>query len=257
MENLLLHKENGIATITINREDKLNALNFQTLDELRSLIIHLLKDEQIACIILTGAGKKAFVAGADISEIRYLNQHDAEKTVAEVHDTFNLIENSPKPIIAAINGYALGGGCELMMACHIRIASESAQFAQPEINLGIIPGYGGTQRLPQLIGKGKALELMLTGDMISAKEAEKLGLINMIVEQENLLVHCYTLAKKLAEKPAVATKLIIDAVNAHYQHDQDGFQREIKNFGKCCESEDFKEGTQAFLEKRKANFRNK
>ena len=151
----------------------------------------------------------------------------------------------------------MGGGCELIMACHIRIASENAQFAQPEINLGIIPGYGGTQRLPQLIGKGKALELMLTGDMISAKEAEKLGLVNLVVEQENLLVHCYQLAKKLAEKPAVATKLIIDGVNAHYTHHVDGFEREIKNFGKCCESDDFKEGTQAFLEKRKANFRNK
>ncbi len=256
MENLRLHKENGIATITINRENKLNALNFQTLDELRTIVIKLLKDDQIACIILTGTGPKAFVAGADISEIHYLNKDEAEKIVSQVHDTFNLIENSPKPVIAAVNGYALGGGCELAMACHIRIASNNAQFAQPEINLGIIPGYGGTQRLTQLVGKGKALELMLTGDYISAQEAHTLGLVNEVVNQENLLIHCYELAKKLSSKPAVATKLIIDAVNSHFKYNQDGFDTEIKNFGKCCDSEDFKEGTQAFLEKRKANFRN-
>ncbi|MCP4520500.1 MAG: enoyl-CoA hydratase [Cytophagales bacterium] len=257
MKNLILTIQEGIATITINREKKLNALNFETLAELKQVFEDLSTQREVSVIILTGQGEKSFVAGADINEIHTLDKEKAEEVVTNAHHIFNAIEQFPKPVIAAVNGFALGGGCELAMACHMRFASENAQFAQPEINLGIIPGYGGTQRLTHLVGKGKAIELMLSADYISAQEAKRIGLVNDVLEsQEELYAHCRKLAKKLSEKPKIATKLIIDAVNAHYQFDKDGFAQEIKNFAECCSTDDFKEGTQAFMEKRKANFKN-
>ncbi|MGB5927237.1 MAG: enoyl-CoA hydratase-related protein [Cyclobacteriaceae bacterium] len=255
-QNLLIQEDDGIMTITINREDKLNALNIATVEEIRSIFQRVYDETQIRGVILTGSGEKAFVAGADISEISELNEMNARKFAENGQEIFSLIENCHKPVIAAVNGYALGGGCELAMACHIRIASKNAKFAQPEVNLGIIPGYGGTQRLTQLVGKGKALELMMTADMIGAEDARALGLVNHVVEDKAVLMdRSREMLEKILGKAPLAVGMIVNCVNAYYSSDENGFQTEANSFSNCCKSEDFKEGTAAFLEKRPAEFK--
>lgn len=253
-ENLLLDLQDGILTITINRADKLNALNIDTIREIKNAIQQVYDDAQVKGAIITGAGPKAFVAGADITEIAELSEVTARSFAERGQEVFAMIERSNKPVIAAVNGFALGGGCELAMACHIRIASENARFGQPEVNLGIIPGYGGTQRLTQLIGKGKAMELMMTADMIPAQEAQQLGLVNHVVPQEQLLEKAHEMMLKIMSKAPLAIGLVIECVNAVYNEDENGYQTEANAFARCCTSEDFVEGTSAFIEKRKANF---
>lgn len=253
-ENLLEQLEENILTITINRPDKLNALNKKTLQELDESITRALNDSNIKCIIITGTGNKAFVAGADISEFLGMSAKDGGELASFGQNIFNKLENSSKPVIAAINGFALGGGCELAMACHIRVASENAKFGQPEVKLGLIPGYAGTQRLTQLIGKGKALEYLMTADVISSEEALSLGLINYMVKPEQLLQKCNELAKKINAQAPIAIGAIIKCVNAFYNKDVDGSRFEVEEFSRCFETEDFKEGATAFMEKRKANF---
>ncbi len=255
--NLKVTNEHGILTITINRPDKLNALNIETIEELRVVFQELVyDDENIKSVILTGAGEKAFVAGADISEIAELNEMNGRKFAENGQEVFSMIERCHKPVIAAVNGFALGGGCELAMACHFRIATPNAKFGQPEVNLGIIPGYGGTQRLPQLIGKGKALELMMTADFIAADEAKALGLVNHIADShEALLEMALALCQKINSKAPLAIGMVIESVNAYYTNEENGYQTEANSFASCCKSEDFKEGTKAFLEKRSAEFK--
>ncbi|MFQ3214665.1 MAG: enoyl-CoA hydratase [Marivirga sp.] len=254
--NLLLENNNGILTITINRAEKLNALNLATIEELRLVFQEVYDDETVKSVILTGAGEKAFVAGADISEIAELNEMNGRKFSENGQEVFSLIEKCHKPVIAAVNGFALGGGCELAMACHFRIATPNAKFGQPEVNLGIIPGYGGTQRLAQLIGKGKALELMMTADFIAAEEAKTLGLVNHIAEsQAALLELAVSLLNKINSKAPLAIGMVIESVNAFYASEENGYQTEANSFASCCKSEDFKEGTKAFLEKRAAEFK--
>jgi enoyl-CoA hydratase len=253
-ENLLLHIQDNILTITINREDKLNALNIETVKEIKNAIQQVYDDPAIRGAIFVGAGPKAFVAGADISEIAELSEVNARSFAERGQEVFSMIEHCNKPVIAAVNGFALGGGCELAMACHIRVASNNARFGQPEVNLGVIPGYGGTQRLTQLIGKGKAMELMMTGDMVSAQEAFELGLVNHVTSQEELLPKCYEIMLKILSKAPLAIGLVIECVNAVYTKDEDGYQTEANSFARCCTSQDFIEGTNAFLEKRKPVF---
>jgi enoyl-CoA hydratase len=253
--NLLTQVQDGILTITINRETKLNALNIETLGEIKQAIAEAQTNADVAGIIITGAGPKAFVAGADISEFANFNQQQGTEMAANGHAIFNSIEHSKKPVIAAINGFALGGGCELAMACHIRVASENAKFGQPEVNLGIIPGYAGTQRLIQLIGKGKALELLMTADVISAAEALNLGLVNHVVALDELMNKCVEILNKIKAKSPVAIAHVIDCVNAHHSKDKPGFDREVQLFGESFNTNDFKEGTTAFMEKRKAEFK--
>lgn len=251
----LLTSTNGtIRIITINRPDKLNALNKATIAEIEASIQEANQDTTIKGIILTGAGEKAFVAGADISEFAQFNQEEGKALSANGQRVFNLIEHSPKPVMALVNGFALGGGCELAMACHLRIASPNAKFGQPEANLGIIPGYAGTQRLVQLIGKTKALELMMTCDLINADQALQLGLVNYVVDYAELLPTGLSLMQKITSKAPVAIQHIIACVNAFYDYEKDGAQQEVEGFGACIITEDFKEGTTAFLEKRKPNF---
>jgi len=253
-KNLLTDIADNILTITINRPDKLNALNRITLDELRKALINGLEANDVMGIIITGAGEKAFVAGADISEFTGISVDDGQILARNGHAIFKLIESGSKPIIAAVNGFALGGGCELAMACHLRIASANALFGQPEVSLGLIPGYGGTQRLVQLIGKGKALELMLTADMIKADEALKLGLVNHVTSLEELIPATRDLMKKINTKSPVAIREVITCVNAYFESGTDGFEKEISQFGNCFGTDDFKEGTAAFIEKRKPEF---
>lgn len=254
-ENILVDLENAIATITINRPKKLNALNKQTIEELHDAFKHLENDDQIKVILLTGSGDKAFVAGADISEFANFSVHEGGRLAAKGQDMlFNFIEALKTPVIALINGFALGGGLELAMACHFRIASENAKMGLPETSLGVIPGYGGTQRLPQLIGKGKAMELIMTAGMISADEAQAYGLVNYVVSQEELTPYAEKIAHKILRNSSVAIAKAIRAVNANYQDGVNGFDVEIQEFGACFGTEDFKEGTSAFLQKRKANF---
>lgn len=254
-ENLLLHLENGILTITINRADKLNALNIDTVREIKAAIQQVYDDPEVKGAIFTGAGEKAFVAGADISEIAELSEVNARGFAERGQEIFSMIERCNKPVIAAVNGFALGGGCELAMACHMRVASEGARFGQPEVNLGLIPGYGGTQRLTQLIGKGKAMELMMTADMIGAAEAKALGLVNHVVPAADLMPKCMEILNKILTKAPLAIGLVIDCVNAVYDKDEDGYQTEANSFARCCSSQDFVEGTNAFLEKRKPIFK--
>ncbi len=254
MQNITFEQSNHIATLTINRPDKLNALNFQTLEELKNAIEKCENDATIRGIIITGAGGKAFVAGADINEIADMNEINARKIAENGQEIFANIENSHKLIIACVNGYALGGGCELAMACHLRVASENAVFAQPEINLGIIPGYGGTQRLTQLVGKAKAIELMCTADYVDAKEAYRLGLVNYVLPQDEIMAKCQEIMAKVVSKPRIATGLIIESVNAVYNKNANGYLVEANSFSACTKSGNFKEGTRAFLEKRKPNF---
>jgi len=255
IQNLLLTKEDQILTITINRESKLNALNQETLSELKSVILSLDNDPEIRGVILTGAGEKAFVAGADISEFTNLNDVNARKFAEEGQEIFHLIEKCHTPFVAVVNGFALGGGCELAMACHMRIAVAHAKFGQPEVNLGIIPGYGGTQRLTHLIGKGRAFEYMMSAEMIDAATASAWGLVNHVAEnREQAIEKATKLLRTIASKAPIAVELIIDCVNAVYTPGENGYQTEANAFSKCCGTQDFKEGAAAFLEKRKPNF---
>lgn len=244
----------GHLIITINREDKLNALNRAVIAELDEVIEEIYNNDAIKGAIITGKGPKAFVAGADISEFKGMNEEQGKALARRGHDVFDKIEMSGKPIIAAVNGFALGGGCELAMACHIRIASENAKFGQPEVKLGIIPGYGGTQRLTQLIGKGKALELLMTADTIDATCAEKFGLVNDVVQTVELLDVAKAMLQKITGMAPYAIAQVIKSVYAHFKSGIDGFDTEIELFGKCVATDDFTEGTSAFLEKRKATF---
>jgi len=254
-QTLLTFLEDGIFTITINRPDKLNALNKTVIEELSQAIDKVYSNVEIKCAIITGAGTKAFVAGADITEFLTLDISGGETLAKKGQEmVFNKIEQSPKPIIAAVNGFALGGGCELAMSCHFRLANENAKFGQPEVNLGLIPGYGGTQRLTQLVGKGKAIELMMTAQMIDANEAKQLGLVNHVTTAETLLEHTKEILQVIMTKGPNAVGKVIAAVNAHYDHSQNGFAAEIKLFGDCFGTDEMKEGVGAFLEKRKADF---
>jgi enoyl-CoA hydratase len=257
-ETLLFESKKRIGYVTINRPDKLNALNAKAKAELKQLFSSLKADETVDVVILTGAGEKAFVAGTDIKELTDLNTKSGKKFSAGGQAVFDCIENLGKPVIAAINGYALGGGCELALACTIRIAAENAKFGQPEVNLGIIPGYGGTQRLARLLGKGKAMEMILTGDQIDAQEALRIGLVNKVVPAAALKSAAETLAQQILAKGQFAVRLALKAVNmADETNLTDGQSLEASLFGVCCGSEDFKEGTKAFLEKRKPAFKNK
>lgn len=247
--------EDAICTISINRPDKLNALNVAVIEELRSVFTKIQDHQEIKGVILTGEGEKAFAAGADIAEIAELNDLRARKFAENGQEVFTLIENCPKPVIAAVNGFALGGGCELAMACHFRIASANAKFGQPEVNLGLIPGYGGTQRLTTLIGRGRAMELMMTGDMLTAQEALTLGLVNHVLPDKATLIEKATeILKKIAGKAPLAIAMVVECVNAAHHHLDNGFQHEANSFAGLCKTQDFKEGTSAFVEKRKATF---
>jgi enoyl-CoA hydratase len=251
---LLTELENGILTVTINRPDKLNALNKDVFNDLDILLQEIYSNNQIQSVLITGAGTKAFVAGADISEFGNLSKDDARQLAARGQEIFDRIENSPKPIIACVNGFALGGGCELAMACHFRLASENAKFGQPEVNLGLIPGYGGTQRLVQLVGKGRAIELLISANMIDAATAVQYGLVNAVYTQEELLPKAKQLLSVINTKAPLAVAACIKAANAAWNETQNGFDVEINAFGDCFGTQDMKEGTTAFLEKRKANF---
>ena len=255
-ENILIsYPQKYIAQLEINRPSKLNALNQVTIASLSQAFHTLEKDDTIRVIVLTGAGEKAFVAGADISEFAQYTKEEGTALSRKGHASlFDTIANLNKPVIAAINGFALGGGLELAMACHFRLASENAKMGLPEVSLGLIPGYGGTQRLPQLIGKGRAMEMMLTGAMITADKALSFGLVNHVVAKEELLTNCLKIAEKILANSPKAASQIIRAVNAGYQTKTDGFEIEIQSFGDCFGTKDFKEGTQAFLQKRKPNF---
>lgn len=246
--------DNGIFTITINRPDKLNALNKDVMQDLDSVITEIESKEEIRGVIITGSGQKAFVAGADISEFQGLNPEQGKELAKKGQNLFSRIENCSKPVIAAVNGFALGGGCELAMACHFRIASDNAKFGQPEVNLGLIPGYGGTQRLVQLIGKGRALELLMTGNMIDASIALEYGLVNHVVPLDDLLIKAKMLLDIIISKAPLAIGYCIKAANAVFSQ-EDGYQVELNSFSQCFETEDMKEGTEAFLEKRKAKFK--
>ena len=252
---LLTALENRILTITINRPDKLNALNAMVFTELEMVTDEIQNNPSIKSAIITGAGPKAFVAGADITEFNGLSKEAAMALAKRGQDIFFKIENSAKPIIAAVNGFALGGGCELAMACHFRIASEQAKFGQPEVNLGLIPGYGGTQRLTQLIGKGRAIELLISATMIDAPTALQYGLVNYVVSAADLLPKATAVLDLINTKAPLAVAACIQAANAVYDEKADGFSTEINAFGECFATEDMKEGTGAFLEKRKANFK--
>lgn len=245
----------GILTITINRPDKLNALNKTVFDELDTIMDTVYKDAAIKSVIITGAGSKAFVAGADISEFNDLNKEQSMNLAKRGQDVFFKIENCPKPVVAAVNGFALGGGCELAMACHFRVAADNAKFGQPEVNLGLIPGYGGTQRLTQLIGKGRSIELLISGNMIDANTALQYGLVNYVVPATELIDKVRSILTVINSKAPIAIAHCIEAVNAVFDEKKDGFVTEIRLFGEAFATEDMKEGTRAFLEKRKAEFR--
>ena len=255
MNNILVATENKITTITINRPNKLNALNKETIHELSQAIDTAEDDENTRVIILTGSGEKAFVAGADISEFADFTPEQGKELAAHGQEIlFNKVENCSKPVIAAVNGFALGGGLELAMSAHFRIASDNARVGLPEVSLGVIPGYGGTQRLPQLVGKGLAMEMIMTAGMIDATTAHSYGLVNHVVTQEELIPTCEKIAGKICRNSPVAIGAAIDAVNAGYVDGIDGYQAEIDCFGASFGTNDFKEGTGAFLEKRKASF---
>lgn len=253
--NILSTTEDGICTITVNRPDKLNALNKDTIAEIGAAVHAAAHDAEVFGIILTGSGSKAFVAGADISEFASYTLEQGMELSAHGHRVFNSIEQCGKPVIAAVNGFALGGGCELAMACHMRVAAENARFGQPEVKLGLIPGYGGTQRLPKLIGKGRAMELLMTADMVDAREAWRMGLVNHVVPAEELITVCKGILAKIRVQAPVAIAEIVRTVNASDDKQTDGFREEIERFGACFTTHDFKEGTDAFLNKRKADFK--
>jgi enoyl-CoA hydratase len=253
--NILIEKRAGLAQITINRPKKLNALNKETIQELSEAFKSLEDNNNIKAIVLTGSGDKAFAAGADISEFADFSVEEGGKLAKQGQEMlFDLVENLSTPVIAAINGFALGGGLELAMSCHFRIASDNAKMGLPEVSLGVIPGYGGTQRLPQLIGKGKAMELIMTASMLSADEAKTCGLVNYVTTKEELLPLAEKLASKIMRNSSVAISAAIRAINANFEDGVNGFDVEIEEFGECFGTEDFTEGTTAFLEKRKPNF---
>src|SRR6185295_7723023 len=255
-KTLLVEIDNSICIITINRPDKLNALNKEVFNDLNAAIDDVYKNPEIRSAIITGAGNKAFVAGADISEFLELDPSEATELSARGHKVFDKIENSPKPIVAAVNGFALGGGCELALACHFIYASENAKFGQPEVNLGLIPGYGGTQRLAQVAGRSRTMELLMTGKMISAKEAMQCGIVNEVTAPEELIPKVKETLKLIHTKAPFAVTKVIECVNM-FDHTQDGYDFEIKQFGECFQTEDMKEGAAAFLEKRKPAFKGK
>lgn len=253
--NILFKTLNGITTLTINRPNKLNALNIETIQELHDAFDEANLDRNIKVIIITGSGEKAFVAGADISEFADFDVEEGQELAAEGQELlFDFVENLSTPIIAAVNGFALGGGLELAMAAHFRVASDNAKMGLPEVSLGVIPGYGGTQRLPRLVGKGRAMEMIMTAGMIDANQALNYGLVNHVTTQEELLPFCEKIAVKIMRNSPVAIGSAIKAINANFRNDTDGFEVEISEFGNCFGTQDFKEGTSAFLEKRKANF---
>ena len=258
LENIILEHDKGIATLYINRPEKLNALNKATIQELHETLKMVDENPDVRVIIITGNGEKAFVAGADIAEFAHFSAEEGAQLAAQGQQLlFDFIENMKTPVIAAVNGFALGGGLELAMACHFRIASENAKMGLPETSLGVIPGYGGTQRLAQLVGKGRAMEMILTAGMIDADTAKIYGLVNHVVPQEDLLSAYMTIATRIMKNSPVAISKAIEAVNANYVSGINGFDVEIKNFGDCFATDDFKEGTTAFLEKRKAEFKGK
>ena len=256
-QSLLTELDNGIFTITINRPDKLNALNKSVMTELGDVMERVYNDANVRSVIITGAGQKAFVAGADISEFLGLKPAEGMELAKRGQQIFFAIENSPKPVVAAVNGFALGGGCELAMACHFRIASENAKFGQPEVNLGLIPGYGGTQRLVHLIGKGRAMEFLMTGNTVDANAALQYGLVNYVVPIGELLNKAKSMLTLINSKAPVAISKCITAANAVFDHTRNGFEIEVDCFGECFETEDMKEGATAFLEKRKPVFTGK
>lgn len=254
-ENILVEKENTIGLITINRPTKLNALNKNTIQELHDAFDSLNQDKDVRVIVITGSGEKAFVAGADISEFSSFNASEGAELAAKGHELlFDFVQNLSTPVIAAVNGFALGGGLELAMASHFRVASDNAKMGLPEVTLGVIPGYGGTQRLAQLVGKGRAMEMIMTAQMIDATTALNYGLVNHVVPQAELIEFAKGIASKIAKNSPNAIKEAIAAVNANYTDGVNGFEVEIKNFGNCFGTPEFIEGTTAFLEKRKANF---
>lgn len=253
--NIISEENNGITTITINRPKKLNALNKETIEELHEAFDDANNDADTKVIILTGSGEKAFVAGADISEFSDYNVDEGTALAAKGQELlFNFVENLSTPVIAAVNGFALGGGLELAMSCHFRVASDNAKLGLPEVSLGVIPGYGGTQRLPQLVGKGRAMEMIMTAGMIDANQALNYGLVNHVTTQEELLPLCEKLASKISRNSSVAISAAIRAVNANFKDGVNGYDVEVNEFGNCFGTEDFEEGTTAFLEKRKADF---
>ena len=257
-DNLIVAIDNGIAQITINRPSKLNALNVATIQELHNAFENLDADSDVKVIILTGEGEKAFVAGADISEFAHFTIEEGAQLAAQGQELlFDFVENLRTPVIAAVNGFALGGGLELAMSCHFRIASDNAKMGLPEVSLGVIPGYGGTQRLPQLVGKGRAMEMIMTAGMITAEDALRVGLVNHVVPQAELIGFTQNIASKIMKNSPIAISQAIKAINANFKEGVDGYKTEIKSFGKCFGTEDFKEGTTAFLEKRKAEFKGK
>jgi len=257
-DNLLLERDGAVAVLTINRPKVLNALNGQTLDELRRAILDLKHDADVRAVIITGSGEKSFIAGADINEIAVQSPIDGREHAVRGQHVFDLIEHMGKPVIAAINGYALGGGCELAMACTIRMAADTAKLGQPEINLGIVPGYAGTQRLARIVGRGRALELLLTGDQITAQEAHRLGLVNRVVPAGDLMKEARAFATTLASKAPVAVRYILEAVHKGLEMSFPQAQTfEATLFGLVAATEDMREGTNAFLEKRKPEFKGK
>lgn len=254
-ENILVERENRLAVITVHRPSKLNALNKQTIEELHQAFKVLDKEKEVRVIIVTGSGEKAFVAGADISEFAGFSVTQGAELAAKGQEIlFDFVQNLSTPVIAAVNGFALGGGLELAMSAHFRVASDNARLGLPEVTLGVIPGYGGTQRLPQLVGKGRAMEMIMTAQMIDAPTALSYGLVNHVVAQPELLDFTKQLAEKIAKNSPSAIAQAIRAVNDNYNDGTNGYQTEIKNFGYCFGTEDFKEGTTAFLEKRKPEF---
>ncbi|MFO0322669.1 MAG: enoyl-CoA hydratase/isomerase family protein [Bacteroidota bacterium] len=254
-ENITTEIKDQVLVITINRPEKLNALNKQTIEELHEILVDTENDKTIRALIITGAGSKAFVAGADISEFADYSMEEGKQLSSNGHfKIFNFIENYSKPVIAAINGFALGGGLELALSCHVRVASTNAKMGLPEVSIGIIPGYGGTQRLAQIVGKGKAFEMILTADFISANEAFNWGLVNYLTNPEDLLNKCFEISSKIISKSPIAVKTAIKVINAGYNNKFNGFEVEIEEFGKSFGTKDFKEGVAAFIQKRKANF---
>ena len=255
LENVLIEQKENLAIVTINRPTKLNALNKQTIEELHTAFKSLDENTAVKVIIVTGSGEKAFVAGADISEFADFSVEEGTELARKGHEIlFSFVENLGTPVIAAVNGFALGGGLELAMSAHFRVASSNAKMGLPEVSLGVIPGYGGTQRLPQLVGKGKAMEMIMTAGMITADEAKEWGLVNYVVAQEELIPLCEKLAQKIMRNSSVAIAAAIKSVNANYTNCINGFSVEIENFGVSFGTDDFKEGTTAFLEKRKPKF---
>ena len=257
-DNILYEEKERIGLITMNRPTKLNALNDETINELFDVFAKIKQNLKILVVIITGGGDKAFVAGADISELAQLTSHNAEEKMLKGQDLFNKMENLGKPVIAAINGFALGGGCELALACTIRIASENAKIGQPEVNLGIMPGYGGTQRLSRLVGKGKAMEMMLTGDAITAQEAYRIGLVNAVYPKEQLMNAAYDLANKIIPKSPLSTKAILESVNHGLETSlSDALKLEAKLFRIVITTDDAQEGLKAYMEKRPPHFEGK